>query len=219
MAADGLPFARPGKIVCVGLNYRDHAVESGMEIPERPLVFAKWPNALIGPGEPIVLPAQAKEVDYEAELGAVIGTRARRVGVDDALDHVAGYICANEVSARDIQFADGQWTRGKSFDTFCPVGPIVPADEVPDPQALGIRCVLNGEVVQDSSTAQMIFTVAEVIAFISDGITLEPGDLILTGTPAGVGWVQKPPVFLADGDEVTIEIDGVGSLTNPVRRA
>ena len=218
MAADGLPFARPGKIVCVGLNYRDHAVESKMEIPERPLLFAKWPNALIGPGEPIVLPEQAKDVDYEAELGVLIGTRASRVPVTDALDHVAGYICANEVSARDIQFADGQWTRGTSFDTFCPVGPIVPADDVPDPQALGIRCVLNGEVVQDSSTAQMIFTVAEVIAFISDGITLEPGDLILTGTPAGVGWVRKPPVYLADGDEVTVEIDGVGSLTNPVQR-
>jgi 2-keto-4-pentenoate hydratase/2-oxohepta-3-ene-1,7-dioic acid hydratase in catechol pathway len=218
MAAEGLPFACPGKIVCVGLNYRDHAVESGMEIPERPLLFAKWPNALIGPGEPIVLPEQAKDVDYEAELGVLIGTRARHVSVAAALDHVAGYVCANEVSARDIQFADGQWTRGKSFDTFCPVGPIVPADQVPDPQALRIRCVLNGEVVQDSSTAQMIFTVAEVIAFISDGITLEPGDLILTGTPAGVGWVRKPPVYLADGDEVTIEIDGVGSLTNPVRR-
>jgi 2-keto-4-pentenoate hydratase/2-oxohepta-3-ene-1,7-dioic acid hydratase in catechol pathway len=218
MAADGLPFARPGKIVCVGLNYRDHAVESGMEIPERPLLFAKWPNALIGPGEPIVLPEQAKDVDYEAELGVLIGTRASRVRVTDALDHVAGYICANEVSARDIQFADGQWTRGKSFDTFCPVGPVVPVDQVPDPQALRIRCVLNGEAVQDSSTAQMIFTVAEVIAFISDGITLEPGDLILTGTPAGVGWVRKPPVYLADGDEVTIEIDGVGSLTNPVQR-
>jgi 2,4-didehydro-3-deoxy-L-rhamnonate hydrolase len=218
MPDNGLPFARPGKIVCVGLNYRDHAVESGMEIPERPLLFAKWPNALIGPGKPIVLPEQAKDVDYEAELGVVIGTRAQRVAVTHALDHVAGYVCANEVSARDIQFGDGQWTRGKSFDTFCPVGPIVPADQVPDPQALGIRCVLNGEVVQDSSTAQMIFTVAEVIAFISDGITLEPGDLILTGTPAGVGLGRKPPVYLADGDEVTIEIDGVGSLTNPVRR-
>ena len=219
MPADDLPFARPGKIVCVGLNYRDHAEESGMEIPARPLLFAKWPNALIGPGKPILLPAQAKEVDYEAELGVVIGERARGVAAADALGHVAGYVCANEVSARDVQFADGQWTRGKSFDTFGPVGPMVSADQVPDPQALPIRCLVNGEVVQDSSTAQMIFTVAEVIAFISDGITLEPGDLILTGTPAGVGWVRKPPVFLADGDEVTVEIEGVGSLTNPVRRA
>jgi 2,4-didehydro-3-deoxy-L-rhamnonate hydrolase len=219
MPDNGLPFARPGKIVCVGLNYRDHAEESGMEIPTRPLLFAKWPNSLIGPGRPILLPEQAKQVDYEAELGVVIGERAHRVAVADALDHVAGYVCANEVSARDIQFADGQWTRGKSFDTFGPVGPIMRADQVSDPQALRIRCLLNGEVVQDSSTAQMIFTVAEVIAFISDGITLEPGDLILTGTPAGVGFGRKPPVYLADGDEVTVEIDEVGSLTNPVQRA
>jgi 2-keto-4-pentenoate hydratase/2-oxohepta-3-ene-1,7-dioic acid hydratase in catechol pathway len=219
MLDNGLRFARPGKIVCVGLNYRDHAEESGMEPPEQPLVFAKWPSSLIGPGEPIVLPEQAKEVDYEAELGVVIGTRATRVSAADALDHVAGYLCANEVSARDIQFADGQWTRGKSFDTFGPVGPIVPAADVPDPQALRIRCLLNGEVVQDSSTAQMVFTVAEVIAFVSDGITLDPGDLILTGTPAGVGLGRKPPVYLADGDEVTVEIEGIGSLTNPVRRA
>ena len=212
------PVPRPGKIVCVGLNYRDHAEESGMELPERPLVFAKWPSSLIGPGEPIVLPAQAKEVDYEAELGVLIGTRASGVAAADALDHVAGYLCANEVSARDIQFADGQWTRGKSFDPIGPVGPVVPAAEVPDPQALGIRCLVNGEVMQDSTTAQMVFTVAEVIAFVSDGITLEPGDLILTGTPAGVGLGRKPPVYLADGDEVTVEIDGIGSLTNPVRR-
>ena len=219
MRDDGLPFARPGKIVCVGLNYRDHAEESGMEIPKWPLLFAKWPSSVIGPGSPIVLPHQAKEVDWEAELGVVIGRRAQRVPQAEALDHVAGYCCANEVSARDVQFADGQWTRGKSFDTFCPVGPMVPADQVPDPQALGIRCLLNGEVVQSSSTAQMVFTVAEVIAFISDGITLEPGDLILTGTPPGVGLGRKPPVYLKDGDEVTIEIDGVGSLTNPVRAA
>ncbi len=189
-----------------------------MEIPQRPLLFAKWPNSLIGPGQPIVLPEQAQEVDYEAELGVVVGKRAQRVPVADALDHVAGYVCANEVSARDIQFADGQWTRAKSFDSFCPVGPITPVDQVPDPQTLRIRCLLNGEVVQDSSTAQMIFTVAEVIAFTSDGITLDPGDLILTGTPAGVGFGRKPPVYLADGDEVTIEIERVGSLTNPVRR-
>jgi 2-keto-4-pentenoate hydratase/2-oxohepta-3-ene-1,7-dioic acid hydratase in catechol pathway len=216
---DGLPIGRPGKIVCVGLNYRDHAEESGMALPERPLIFAKWPSSLIGPGVPIVIPEQAKEVDYEAELGVVIGARATRVSVDEALDHVAGYLCANEVSARDVQFADGQWTRGKSFDTFGPVGPLVPAGDVPDPQALRIRCLLNDEVVQDSSTEQMVFTVAEVIAFVSDGITLEPGDLILTGTPAGVGLGRKPPVYLADGDEVTVEIERIGSLTNPVRRA
>jgi 2,4-didehydro-3-deoxy-L-rhamnonate hydrolase len=219
MPDNGLPIARPGKIVCVGLNYRDHAEESGMEIPQRPLLFAKWPNSLIGPGRPIVLPEQAQDVDYEAELGVVVGKRAQQVPVAEALDYVAGYVCANEVSARDLQFVDGQWTRAKSFDTFCPVGPITSADQVADPQALRIRCLLNGEVVQDSSTAQMIFTVAEVIAFTSNGITLEPGDLILTGTPAGVGFGRRPPVYLADGDEVTVEIEGVGSLTNPVRRA
>ena len=190
-----------------------------MEIPKWPLLFAKWPSSLIGPGTPIMLPAQAKEVDYEAELGVVIGKRAQRVPAAEALDYVAGYVCANEVSARDIQFADGQWTRGKSFDTFGPVGPLTPAEEIRDPQALGIRCLLNGDVVQDSSTAQMVFTVAELIAFISDGITLEPGDLILTGTPPGVGFGRKPPVYLADGDEVRIEIDGIGSLTNPVQAA
>jgi 2-keto-4-pentenoate hydratase/2-oxohepta-3-ene-1,7-dioic acid hydratase in catechol pathway len=219
MTQNGLPIRRPGKIVCVGLNYRDHAAESAMELPSAPLLFAKWPNGLVGPGQPIVLPHQTAEVDYEAELGVVIGRVARNVSTEDALDHVAGYVCANDVSARDIQFADGQWTRGKSFDTFCPVGPMVPAGEIGDPQTLGIRCLLNGEVVQDSSTANMIFGVAELIAYISDGIELEPADLILTGTPPGVGFVRNPPIYLADGDEVTVEIDGIGSLTNPVHRA
>jgi 2-keto-4-pentenoate hydratase/2-oxohepta-3-ene-1,7-dioic acid hydratase in catechol pathway len=216
--SDGLPIPRPGKIVCVGLNYRDHANESAMELPSAPLLFAKWPNGLVGPGEPILLPHQTAEVDYEAELGVVIGRPARRVAAADAIDHVAGYVCANDVSARDIQFGDGQWTRGKSFDTFCPVGPMTPAADVPDPQALRIRCLLNGEAVQDGTTADMIFGVAELIAYISDGIALEEGDLILTGTPPGVGFVRNPPIFLADGDEVTIEIEKVGSLTNPVRK-
>jgi 2-keto-4-pentenoate hydratase/2-oxohepta-3-ene-1,7-dioic acid hydratase in catechol pathway len=216
--SDGLPIPRPGKIVCVGLNYRDHANESAMELPSAPLLFAKWPNGLVGPGEPILLPHQTAEVDYEAELGVVIGRPARRVAAADAIDHVAGYVCANDVSARDIQFGDGQWTRGKSFDTFCPVGPMTPAADVPDPQALRIRCLLNGEAVQDGTTADMIFGVAELIAYISDGIALEEGDLILTGTPPGVGFVRDPPIFLADGDEVTIEIEKVGSLTNPVRK-
>ena len=220
MAQNGLPFDRPGKIVCVGLNYVDHAAESKMEVPPQPLLFAKWPNGLTGNGQPIVLPPQAKEVDYEAELGLVIGRTARSVSRDDALDYVAGYTCANDVSARDVQFADGQWTRGKSFDTFCPVGPVlVPAAEIADPQALGIRCLVNGEPLQDASTADMIFPIAELIAYISDGIQLEPGDLILTGTPPGVGFARTPPIFLEDGDEVTVEIEGVGTLTNPVRRA
>jgi 2,4-didehydro-3-deoxy-L-rhamnonate hydrolase len=213
-----IPIDRPSKIVCVGLNYRDHAEEQGTELPSAPLLFAKWPNALIGPGEPIVIPRVSKQVDYEAELGVVIGTRVRNVSEENALEAVRGYICVNDVSARDLQFSDGQWTRGKSPDTFCPVGPqLVPAAEVPDPQALGIRCVLNGDVMQDSTTANMIFGVAEIIAYVTATMTLEPGDLIATGTPAGVGVFRDPPVLLKDGDEVTIEVEGLGSLTNPVR--
>jgi 2-keto-4-pentenoate hydratase/2-oxohepta-3-ene-1,7-dioic acid hydratase in catechol pathway len=213
-----LPIDRPSKIVCVGLNYRDHAEEQGTELPSAPLLFAKWPNALIGPGEPIVIPSVSNQVDYEAELGVVIGKRVRRVSEENALEAVRGYTCLNDVSARDLQFSDGQWTRGKSADTFCPVGPqLVPAAEVPDPQALGIRCVLNGVAMQDSTTANMIFTVAEVVAYASATMTLEPGDLIATGTPAGVGIFRDPPVLLKHGDEVTIEIDGLGTLTNPVR--
>jgi 2,4-didehydro-3-deoxy-L-rhamnonate hydrolase len=214
-----LSITRPGKIVCVGLNYLDHAQEGGMDLPKAPLLFAKWPNTLIGPGEPIVLPPETTEVDYEAELGVVIGTTAKRVSEGDALDHVGGYICLNDVSARDMQFGDGQWTRGKSLDTFCPVGPrLVAREEIADPQQLGIRCILNGEAVQDSSTAQMIFSVAEIIAYVSQVITLEPGDLLATGTPAGVGVFRDPKVLLEDGDEVSIEIDGLGTLTNPVEK-
>lgn len=214
-----LSISRPGKIVCVGLNYLDHAQEGGMELPKAPLLFSKWPNTLIGDGEAIVLPPESKEVDYEAELGVVIGTAAKRVSEADALDHVEGYICLNDVSARDMQFGDGQWTRGKSLDTFCPVGPrLVPREEIADPQQLGIRCILNGETMQDSSTSQMIFSVAEIIAYVSQVITLEPGDLIATGTPAGVGVFKDPKVLLKDGDEVSIEIDGLGTLTNPVRK-
>jgi 2-keto-4-pentenoate hydratase/2-oxohepta-3-ene-1,7-dioic acid hydratase in catechol pathway len=213
-----LAIPRPGKIVCVGLNYRDHAAEGGQDLPKAPLLFAKWPNTLIGDGDPVVLPPESTQVDYEAELGVVIGAKAKRVSERDALDHVAGYICVNDVSARDLQFADGQWTRGKSPDTFCPVGPrVVPREEVDDPQALAIRCVLNGETMQDSSTGQMIFSVAEIIAYVSRVITLEPGDLIATGTPAGVGVFRDPKVLLKDGDEVTVEIEGLGALTNPVK--
>jgi 2,4-didehydro-3-deoxy-L-rhamnonate hydrolase len=213
-----LPIDCPSKIVCVGLNYRDHAEEQGAELPQAPLLFAKWPNALIGPGEAIVIPRASKRVDYEAELGVVIGSRVRNVSKENALEAVSGYLCLNDVSARDLQFSDGQWTRGKSPDTFCPIGPhVVPRDEVPDPQALTIRCVLNGRVMQDSTTANMIFSVAEIIAYASATITFEPGDLIATGTPAGVGVFRDPPVLLQDGDEVTIEIERLGSLTNPVR--
>jgi len=213
-----LPIARPSKIIAVGLNYRDHAAESQMELPDRPLLFAKWPNALIGHGEPIRIPPESAQVDFEAELGVVIGEASRGpVPVPSALDLVAGYLCLNDISARDVQFADGQWTRGKSFDTFCPVGPeLVPASSVPDPQALCIRCFLNGETMQDATTADMIFSVAEVIAFISSSIALEPGDVIASGTPPGVGFARTPPVFLTPGDVVTVEIESVGTLTNPV---
>lgn len=207
----------PGKIVCVGLNYRDHAIESGMDIPTTPILFAKFSNTLIGHNDPIVLPAWSSQVDYEAELAVVIGTRAAKVSVDDALGFVRGYTCANDVSARDLQFSDGQWLRGKSLDTFCPLGPtVIPADQIPDPQALSITCRVNGEVLQDSNTKQMIFGVAELISFISQGITLEPGDVILTGTPVGVGFARTPPVFLKEGDVVEIEIERIGILSNPV---
>ena len=211
-----LPIDRPGKIVCVGLNYRDHAEEQGVELPEEPLLFAKWPNTLIGPGDPIVIPPLVTRCDYEAELGVVIGERVTRVSKENALEAVRGYVCANDVSARDLQFKDGQWTRGKSVDTFCPVGPLVPAQEVADPHALRIRAIVSGEVLQDSTTANLIFGVDEIISHASQTLTFEPGDLILTGTPAGVGVFRDPQRLLRPGDEVTIEIDGVGTLTNPV---
>jgi 2-keto-4-pentenoate hydratase/2-oxohepta-3-ene-1,7-dioic acid hydratase in catechol pathway len=217
-AAARLPIPWPSKIVAVGLNYRDHAHESEMEVPRTPLLFAKWPNSLIGRGDPIRLPPGTMEVDFEAELAVVIGTSVcGRVPVERALDVVAGYTCLNDVSARDVQRADGQWTRSKSFDTFCPVGPVlVHAAAIPDPQALSVRCLLNGEVMQDAPTADMIFGVAELIEFVSESISLEPGDLIPTGTPPGVGFARKPPRYLQPGDVVTVEIGGIGTLTNPV---
>jgi 2,4-didehydro-3-deoxy-L-rhamnonate hydrolase len=211
-----VPIPRPGKIVCVGLNYKDHAEEQGAELPTAPLLFAKFTTALIGPGDRIVIPPIVTRCDYEAELGVVIGSTVRGVSKDNALEAVAGYVVANDVSARDLQFSDGQWTRGKSPDTFCPVGPLVPAAAVPDPHALGIRAILNGETMQDSTTANLIFGIDEIISYASQTSTLEPGDLILTGTPAGVGVFRDPPRLLQPGDEITIEIDGVGSLTNPV---
>ena len=212
-----LPIERPSKIVCVGLNYRDHAEEQGAPLPEAPLLFAKWQNALIGPGDPIVIPPLVTKCDYEAELGVVIGARVRDVSPANALEAVAGYVCVNDVSARNLQFADGQWTRGKSPDTFCPVGPaLVPRDEIPDPQSLAIRAILNGQTMQESTTGNMVFGVADLIAYITQVITLEPGDLIATGTPAGVGAFRDPPAFMQPGDEITIEIEGIGSLTNPV---
>jgi 2-keto-4-pentenoate hydratase/2-oxohepta-3-ene-1,7-dioic acid hydratase in catechol pathway len=203
------------KIVCVGLNYRDHAAEGGQDLPAAPLLFAKLPNTICGDGDAIVLPPDAGHVDAEAELAVVIGRTARNVGKDDAYDFVAGYTCANDVSARDLQFADGQWFRGKGFDTFCPLGPAIA--EIADPSDLRIVQRLNGTTLQDSRTSQLIFGVPAVIEYISAVLTLEPGDLILTGTPAGVGIFHDPKITLQAGDVVEVEIEGVGVLRNPVR--
>jgi acylpyruvate hydrolase len=211
------PVPRPGKLICIGLNYRDHAAESKMAIPERPVVFSKFASAVIAPGESVVLPATSIQVDYEAELAVVIGRRAKNVSAGRALDYVLGYTAFNDVSARDFQFADGQWQRGKSCDTFAPMGQqIVTTDEIPDPHRLSIKLVLNGQTMQDSNTDQLIFGVPALIEFLSQTITLEPGDVIATGTPAGVGFARKPPVFLRSGDVMEVKIDGIGTLNNPV---
>jgi len=205
------------KVVCVGLNYVDHAREVELALPEKPLLFAKWQSAVIASGEPIVIPAGVEQVDYEAELAAVIGARVKGVSVENALEAVAGYTCLNDVSARVLQFADGQWTRAKSLDTFCPIGPrVVPRDEVGDPQSLRIQCRVNGESLQEASTADMIFGVAELVAYVSETITLEPGDVIATGTPPGVAFGQPDGRYLQDGDTVEVEIERIGVLTNPV---
>lgn len=213
----GPPVPRPGKVICIGLNYRDHAAESGMAVPESPVTFSKYPTAVIGPEKPIVLPAASSQVDYEAELAFVIGRRAKHVPIERAWEYVLGYTNLNDVSARDMQFADKQWQRGKSCDTFAPMGPaIVTREEVGDPHRLGIRLRLNGETMQDSSTSQLIFGVDHLVAFLSQTVTLEPGDVVATGTPPGVGFARKPPVFLKPGDVVEVEIDGLGVLRNPV---
>jgi 2-keto-4-pentenoate hydratase/2-oxohepta-3-ene-1,7-dioic acid hydratase in catechol pathway len=215
-----LPIERPQKIVCVGLNYRDHAEEGGDALPTSPLLFAKFSNTVCGPDEPIVLPAESDHVDAEAELAVVIGERCHGVEAAAALEVIAGYTCANDVSARDLQFADGQWLRGKGFDTFCPLGPaIIPVSELGDASGLRVRQTLNGEVLQDSSTDQLIFGVRELVEFVSRVISLEPGDVICTGTPAGVGYFREPRVALAPGDNVAVEVEGVGMLSNPVTAA
>lgn len=213
------PVPRPGKIICVGLNYRDHAAETGKPIPTEPVLFAKFANSVVGDGAVVEMPPATSEVDWEAELGVVIGSRASRVSVDEALDHVAGYTCMNDLSARDLQRSGGQWTRGKAIDDFLPMGPyLVTTDEVPDPQDLRIRCLLNGEAVQDSTTAEMVFGVAELVSIISQTLALEPGDCIATGTPPGVGMAKTPPRFLASGDEVVVEIEGLGQLRTTMAR-
>ncbi len=211
-------MAAAPKIICVGLNYHDHALEQGAELPKAPLLFGKFPNALSGPGDPIVLPPESSHIDAEAELAVVIGAEGRRVSEADALDLVAGYSIANDVTARDLQKSDGQWLRAKGFDTFCPLLPgVVPVSELGDGSGLRIVQRLNGEALQDSSTSELIFGVARLVAHASSIFTLLPGDLILTGTPAGVGVHRNPPVALADGDVVEIEIEGIGTLSNPVR--
>jgi 2-keto-4-pentenoate hydratase/2-oxohepta-3-ene-1,7-dioic acid hydratase in catechol pathway len=213
------PLPHPGKIVAIGRNYRDHTTEEGVSPPAAPLVFAKWPSSVVGPGAEVRWdPALTRQVDYEAELAVVIGRRARNVSVGDALDHVLGYTCLNDVSARDIQFGDGQWVRGKSLDTFCPMGPaLVTADEVGDPQDLAITCSVEGERLQDARTSSMFFSVAAIISYCSRSFTLEAGDVIATGTPGGVGAFRDPPRYLGDGDRVTVEIERIGRLANTCR--
>jgi 2-keto-4-pentenoate hydratase/2-oxohepta-3-ene-1,7-dioic acid hydratase in catechol pathway len=213
------PVPRPGKIVAIGRNYREHATEEGVEPPPAPLIFAKWPTAVVGTGADIRWdPALTAQVDYEAELAVVIGRQARRIDPADALAHVFGYTCLNDVSARDLQFGDGQWVRGKSLDTFCPMGPVlVTADEIGDPQDLAISCTVGDERVQEARTSAMYFGIAEIISYCSRSFTLEPGDVIATGTPGGVGVFRDPPRFLADGDRVIVEIERIGRLENVCR--
>lgn len=210
------PMANPSKVVAIGLNYMDHCREQKVDPPKAPLIFAKFPTAIIGPGETIRWdPALTSQVDFEAELAVVMGRTARNVSEAEALDYVAGYTICHDVSARDLQFGDGQWIRGKSLDTFCPLGPyLVTRDEIPDPHALAIRCTVNETVYQNSNTGEMIFRIPSLIAYISRAFTLLPGDIITTGTPDGVGVFRSPKIFLKDGDVVTIEIEGLGQLTN-----
>jgi 2-keto-4-pentenoate hydratase/2-oxohepta-3-ene-1,7-dioic acid hydratase in catechol pathway len=213
------PVPDPRKIICIGLNYRDHAAESGVPVPTEPILFSKYPTTLIGHGGQIILPSASHEVDYEAELVVVIGRKGRHISRERALEYVGGYAVGHDVSARDWQLnkPGKQWMAGKTFDTFAPVGPeLVTPDEVPDPQNLGIRLRLNGQTMQDSSTSQLVFGVAELIAYLSQIFTLEPGDLIFTGTPPGVGMARKPPVWLKPGDQVEVEIDRLGTLQNTV---
>lgn len=211
------PLLRPGKFVCLGRNYREHVSQSGKALPDEPIIFGQFPSAIIGPGDPIVIPPCSTKVDYEAELAFVIGSRCRFVSEEDALNHVAGYLNYNDVTARDIQQKDVQWTRGKNCDTFSPLGPyLVTSDEVGDPQNLWIRLEVNGEVMQDSSTSRMNFTVAQIISLLSQTMRLEPGDIIGTGSPAGIGLYQDPPRFLKPGDVVVQKIEKLGRLENPV---
>lgn len=213
------PVPNPRKVICVGLNYADHAAETGATPPPEPVIFNKFPTAIIGPADAIRLPRVSQNVDYEAELVVVIGRTGRHIPEADAMDYVAGYTCGNDVSARDWQIKKpgGQWLLGKSFDTFAPIGPhLVLRDEIPDPHNLGIRLVLNGNVMQQSNTNQFIFSIPRLVAYVSQVCTLEPGDLLFTGTPGGVGFTRQPPVYLQPGDVVEVEIERVGRLVNTV---
>ena len=211
------PVPRPNKLICVGLNYRDHAAETGAVIPEVPTIFNKFPTAIIGPGEPIVLPKVSTSPDYEAEFAFVIGRGGRHIAEADWRNHVFGYTIVNDVSARDYQRATTQWLMGKTFDTFAPMGPwIVSQEEVSDPHNLSVRMVINGETLQNGNTSQLIFNIPRLIAFLSSVFTLEPGDVVSTGTPAGVGAARKPPRWLLPGDDVAVQVEGIGELRNPV---
>ncbi len=211
------PIPSPPKFICVGLNYRDHAAESKMEIPKVPTIFSKFSSSVIGPGESIVLPKNSTQPDYEAEFAFVIGKGGRHIPADRWRDHVFGYTIVNDVSARDFQMATSQWLMGKTFDTFAPMGPyLVSSDEIPDPHALDIRLEINGETLQNSNTRELIFKIPELIAFLSSVFTLEPGDIVSTGTPAGVGFARQPPRYLQAGDDVVIRVEGIGELRNPV---
>jgi len=212
----GPPIPDPNKIICLGLNYKNHAEEAGMKLPETPILFAKYRNTLTGPTSPIVLPKMSQEIDYEAELAVVIGKRGKDIPVENAIEHVAGYMAFHDVSARDIQMRTSQWLSGKSLDTFAPCGPALVVNEISDPQNLNISTHLNGETLQNSNTKHMIFPVAETIAHISQLMTLEAGDIIATGTPEGVGFKRNPPIFLKDGDVVEVEVEKIGTLRNPV---
>uniref|UniRef100_A0AAV2MNP8 Fumarylacetoacetase-like C-terminal domain-containing protein n=1 Tax=Knipowitschia caucasica TaxID=637954 RepID=A0AAV2MNP8_KNICA len=213
------PVTSPEKVVCVGMNYRDHCLEQNAPIPKEPIVFSKFPSAITGPYDDIILPSESQEVDWEVELAFVIGRRGKNIKEEDALSHVAGFTVANDVSARDWQMRRNgkQWLLGKTFDSFCPLGPaLVTTDSVTDPHKLAVRCLVNGDTVQDSSTEQMIFGVEKLVAWVSRFMTLAPGDVFLTGTPPGVGVFRSPPVFLKEGDIVECQIDQIGSIINKV---
>ncbi|KHF38843.1 fumarylacetoacetate hydrolase family protein [Halalkalibacter okhensis] len=213
------PIENPGKVVCVGNNYMDHCLEQNVDPPKQPLIFSKWPSCIIANGEEIELPEESQQVDFEAELAVVIGKKGKLISEDEAEDYIFGYTILNDVSARDVQFGDGQWVRGKSFDTFAPLGPVlVSKGEIADPHDLNIKLHVNGEVLQDSNTKHMIFSIPYIISYLSRGFTFEPGDIIATGTPHGVGVFRNPQVFLKDKDVCTINIDQVGTLQNIVKK-